>query len=322
MDGSRRVAEIAEVVRVRRRDRGADDRDRGAEAERRSGAAARARRARGRARRARRPRGRARIARPLPPGSAARSSRCAEPAARATRPRRRSAAAWRSLGAAGGAGASGCALRAASRSPLPLAVAGRGRRGMVGARRGAPATGGRSSGRCRRSPWRSPTRWPPGAPCGRSLGGAPLPPSTGPPAVELTRLGAELDLGARPRRRSRRCDGACARRASTPSPPRCSASGSPAATSPGSCAASPTAPPSAIGPPRTPARRRRRPASRACSSSRCRPAPPSSRSWCSRGFFARHARLARRRRRCSPLAAALQLAGFLAIRRLSRRWTQ
>ncbi len=99
----------------------------------------------------------------------------------------------------------------------------------------------------------------------------------GPAAVELARLGAELELGAPTAQRARRPGGgACARRGSTPSPPPCSASASPAATSPGCCAASPRARPSATGPPRTPARRPRRPASPACSWSRCRPAARSS----------------------------------------------
>ncbi len=114
---------------------------------------------------------------------------------------------------------------------------------------------------------------------GRSLR-ASLPP---PPASSTARRRPSWPGSApsstsarRPTRRSRPGGGGCARSGSTPSPPRCSASGSPAATWRGCCAASPRAPRSATGSPRTPARRPPRPASPACSWSRCRAAAPSS----------------------------------------------
>ena len=91
--------------------------------------------------------------------------------------------------------------------------------------------GGRAR-RCRRSPPRSPTR----SPAGRSLRGSLR------RGRRLARRAAggrdgtarapSSNWARRPARRSARCAGGCARRGSTPSPPRCSASSSPAATSP------------------------------------------------------------------------------------------
>ena len=78
---------------------------------------------------------------------------------------------------------------------LPLAVAGPGARRPGRSPAAAAATGARSSARCPRSRARSPTRSPPAARCGPRS--PPRPRSLdGPPAVELARLGAELDLGA------------------------------------------------------------------------------------------------------------------------------
>ena len=140
----------------------------------------------------------------------------------------------------------------------------------------------------------------------------------GPPAVELARLGAELDLGAptavaieswRRRMRSARVDSFAAallsQRLSRRRPGR---------------AAAPLrrrAPRSATGSPRTPRRPPHRPASPGCSSSRCRPGAPSSPS-CSQPGFLLEVLRAPASAVLLALAAGLQLAGFVAIRQLSK----
>ena len=149
------------------------------------------------------------------------------------------------------------------RAPGPLPAGGRGR--------AAPD---------RRSRWRTP--WPAGGrPAGRWS--PPRASVEGPPAAELARIRADLELGA-----------STAEALSAPSgspaldPGRlvrhgaALAAGSAAATWPGCCDGSRPPRPNAIESPPTPGRPPRRRASRGCWSSRCRPARRCSPSWSSR----------------------------------------
>ena len=234
-DGSRRVTEIADVAAAMNGAGGA--------------AAAPGRRRRRRPGGARGPRSRAGDPGGRRAGCGWRWSRCAGRARRATplRP-------WSAAGSPRSAPARRCSAAGSSPGPrlaVPLAVAGPGAgrlggvepppplprggrarpaRGRRGDRRLACAPDARCAPRCRprrpRSTARRRSSWP----------------ASGPSS----------SWGRRPSRRSRAGGGGCARPGSTPSPPRCSASGGPAATWPGCCAASPTAPPSATVSPTTP----------------------------------------------------------------------
>ena len=141
----------------------------------------------------------------------------------------------------------------------------------------------------------------------------------GPPRSELARLGAELDLGAADGGGGRRPGGGgCARRGSTPSPRRCSASAWPAATWPASCAASPPAPRSATGSPRTPASA----TAQARFTGLLVVAMPSGGALFAEliqpGFLAKLLGSPPAAAVLLALAAVLQLVGFVAIRRFSR----
>ncbi len=140
----------------------------------------------------------------------------------------------------------------------------------------------------------------------------------GPAAVEMLRVRADLDLGCAPRARPRRaCATGSGRRGSIRSARCSSRSASRAATWSRCCAATPPRRRAASGRRPTRARRPRRRASPDCWSRRCPPAPRSSPS-CSRRASSRACSRNGASLALLAAAGALQLAGFAAIRRLSR----
>ena len=310
-DGARRVTEIAEVVRaagVRRCGAaGARERSRpvAVAARRRSPAAWR------RWRRARRC---------SPARRSARWLRLALEPLRRAGPRglRAVDAERRRLAALGRRSAllGGWLLSPARPLALPLAVAGPALAAWAVSQPPPPLPAPRSSARCRRSRRRSPTRSRPGARCAASLP-RPRPRSTARRRSSWPGSAPSSTSAPRPPRRSRPGGGGCARSGSTPSPRRCSASASPGGDLAGAAA---------------PLRRRRRRArpGRRGRQVGDRPGPlhrPAGGRDADRRRALRRADPARLPRQAArragrgallALAAALQLAGFVAIRRLSR----